>query len=166
MPDLIQLVAELAAAFDRLKLRYALGGALATSYWGIERSTQDIDCLAAISAVSYQALADALAEIGCEQLDDAGNAVAIDATRMREQAGRRHLIEFVRRGVRVKIFVPVVPLQNEILKRAVLVPVASQQVPVTSAEDLVLLKMAFHRQKDLQDIRGILRVQRERLDFE
>jgi hypothetical protein len=92
MPDLIQLVAELAAAFDRLGLRYALGGALATSYWGIERSTQDIDCLIAIPAVSYQALADALAALGCEQLDEAGNCVAVDAVRMREQANRRHLI--------------------------------------------------------------------------
>jgi hypothetical protein len=32
-------------------------------------------------------------------------------------------------------------------------------------EDLILLKMAFHRQKDLQDVRGILGVQKDRLDL-
>jgi hypothetical protein len=166
MPDLIQLVAELAAAFERLKLRYALGGALATSYWGIERTTLDVDCLVAIPAVSYQALADELAAIDCEQLDDSGIVIPLSVPRMREQASRRHLIECVRSGVRIELFVPVVPLQNEILRRAVLIPIGNRQVPVTSAEDLILLKMAFHRQKDLLDIRGILRVQNANLDFE
>lgn len=166
MPDLIQLVADLATEFDRLGLRYALGGALATSYWGIERSTQDIDCLVAIPAVSYQALADALISLGCEQYDEAGNLVAIDAIGMREQANRGHLIELNRGGVRVELFVPIVPLQNEILQRAVLIPTGGRQVSVTTAEDLILLKMAFHRQKDLLDVRGILRVQRSNLDFE
>ena len=36
---------------------------------------------------------------------------------------------------------------------------------MTTAEDLVLLKMAFHRRKDPLDIRGILRVQKGRLDI-
>jgi hypothetical protein len=36
---------------------------------------------------------------------------------------------------------------------------------VTTAEDLVLLKMAFHRQKDLLDIKGILHVQKGQLDI-
>jgi predicted nucleotidyltransferase len=98
-------------------------------------------------------------------LDEAGNCVAVDAVRMREQANRRHLIELNRGGVRIELFVPVVPLQNDILRRARLIPIGGRQVPVTSAEDLILLKMAFHRQKDLLDIRGILRVQRSSLDF-
>jgi predicted nucleotidyltransferase len=70
-----------------------------------------------------------------------------------------------RGGVRIELFVPVVPLQNDILRRARLIPIGGRQVPVTSAEDLILLKMALHRQKGLLDIRGILRVQRSSLDF-
>jgi hypothetical protein len=166
MSELIQLVGELATAFDHLGLRYALGGALATSYWGIERSTQDIDCLVAIPAVSYQALVDALAELGCQQIDEQGNFVAVEVARVREQANHRHYIELQRHGVRVELFVPVVPLQNELLRRTVLIPVGDRQVPVTTAEDLILLKMAFHRQKDLQDVRGILRIQRKSLDLD
>jgi hypothetical protein len=41
---------------------------------------------------------------------------------------------------------------------------ACRTIGVTTAEDLILLKMAFHRQKDLQDIRGILHIQGGRLD--
>jgi hypothetical protein len=39
-----------------------------------------------------------------------------------------------------------------------------QLVPLT--EDLILLKMAFHREKDVGDVRGILRVQQTRLDLD
>jgi hypothetical protein len=38
-------------------------------------------------------------------------------------------------------------------------------IRVTTAEDLVLLKMALHRQNDPLDIRGILHVQKGRLDI-
>lgn len=50
MPELLELVTELASVFDRLQMRFALGGALATSYWGIVRTTQDVDCLVAVPA--------------------------------------------------------------------------------------------------------------------
>jgi hypothetical protein len=39
MPDLIELVEKLADAFDRLQLRYALGGALAASYYSTAEPT-------------------------------------------------------------------------------------------------------------------------------
>jgi predicted nucleotidyltransferase len=60
----------------------------------------------------------------------------------------------------------VIPLQHEILRRAVSLPLENRDVKITTAEDLILLKMAFHREKDLGDVRGILRVQRGRLDEE
>lgn len=166
MPDLLALVTELASVLDRLQMRYALGGALATSYWGIVRTTQDVDCLVAVPALKYQLLADELQALGCQQLDEAGNLVEISAARMREQANERKLIECFRESVRIELFVPVVPLQEEILRRAVITPIGGRDVPITTAEDLILLKLAFHRAKDLQDVRGILWVQRGKLDIE
>jgi len=44
-------------------------------------------------------------------------------------------------------------------------PLGGRAVPITTAEDLVVLKMAFHREKDLRDVRGILWVQRGKLDL-
>ena len=66
----------------------------------------------------------------------------------------------------MELFVPVVPLQEEILRRAVVLPLDDREIPVTTAEDLILLKLAFHREKDLHDVRGILWVQRRRLDLD
>jgi hypothetical protein len=40
-----------------------------------------------------------------------------------------------------------------------------KEISVTTAEDLILLKLVFHRTKDLLDVRGILWMQRGRLDL-
>ena len=57
MPNLVQIVGDLAAAFERLQVPYALGGALATNYWGIVRTTQDVDCLISVPALQFQQVA-------------------------------------------------------------------------------------------------------------
>jgi hypothetical protein len=42
---------------------------------------------------------------------------------------------------------------------------AGHESPITTAEDLIVLKMVFHREKDLRDVRGILWVQKGKLDL-
>jgi hypothetical protein len=165
MQQLIPLIKDLAASFTRQQLRFAFGGALANNFWGIVRTTQDIDCLVAIPAMKYQLIADELSSIGCDMREDDGNLVPVTVPRMRDHADQRKLIECFRDSIRVELFVPVIPLQHELLRRGVWMPLDDQQIPITTAEDLVLLKLAFHREKDLQDVRGILWVQRGRLDL-
>lgn len=166
MSILNQLVSDLADCFDRLHLRFALGGALATSYWGIVRTTQDVDCLVAVPAVEFQRLADELHSIGCQQRDDAGILTDVTVGRMREQVDQWKLVECFRNSVQIELFAPVVPLQEEMLRRAVLKPWGEREVPITTAEDLILIKLSFHRSKDFQDIRGILWVQQGQLDLD
>lgn len=77
-----------------------------------------------------------------------------------------NVIECYVGDVRVELFVPAVPLQEQILCRAVLLPIGDRDARMTTAEDLILLKLAFHRPKDIYDVRGILWVQREKLDYD
>jgi hypothetical protein len=148
-----------------MELRYAFGGALANNYWGIVRSTVDVDCLVAIPALKYQQLANELTAIGCQMRDASDHPVAVTVKPMREQVEQQKFIELFQETIRVELFVPFIPLQHEILRRAVRMPLEKREIPVTSAEDLILLKLAFHRPKDLQDVQGILWVQREQLDL-
>ena len=60
---------------------------------------------------------------------------------------------------------PIVALQNEILRRAVSLHLDRRAIRLTTAEDLILLKMVFRRSKDIDDIRGMLYAQRENLDL-
>jgi hypothetical protein len=165
MQELIGLIDGLADILARLDLRHAFGGALANNYWGIVRATQDVDCLVLIPAPAWQQLADELAANELVLRDDAGREQSITVAQMRTQADQRKLIELWKHGLRAEIFLPVLPLQDEILRRAVPMPFLKRSIPVTTAEDLVLLKMAFHRDKDLIDVRGILWVQRGQLDI-
>jgi hypothetical protein len=170
MPSLIDVVVALGEAFDRLQLRFAVGGALANNYWGILRATEDVDCLISLPAIKYQSFADELNALGCTLLDQSDRGVPITVPQLLEQVGKRKLIEcyypLPDGPVRVELFVPAVPLQEEILRRAVRIPLGDRGVSITTAEDLILLKLAFHRTKDLQDVRGILWVQRGRLDLD
>ena len=170
MPNIIDVVVGLGEVFDRLQLRFAVGGALANIYWGILRATVDVDCLISLPAIKYQLLADELNAIGCTLLDQHGQDVSVTVARLREQVDQRKLIEcyypLPNAPVRVELFVPVVPLQEEILRRAVPIRMRNREIRITTAEDLILLKLVFHRVKDLLDVRGILWLQRERLDLD
>ena len=60
LPPLADVVLRLAGVFEQLGVPYAIGGAVASSFWGVPRTTQDADCLVAVPAIAYQRLADAL----------------------------------------------------------------------------------------------------------
>jgi hypothetical protein len=164
MRQLIRLIENLADAFDRLGLAYAVGGAIANNYWGIVRATVDVDCLVAIPGLKYQSFVDELDALGVAACDAGGVATPLTVPWLREQVRRHSFCRLVCRSITVELFTPVIPLQHEILRRAVPLSLETRDVKITTAEDLILLKMAFHRQKDLADVRGILRVQRGRLD--
>jgi hypothetical protein len=170
MPTVVDVVIGLSEVFERLQLRYAVGGALANNYWGIVRATEDVDCLIAVPAIQYQSFADELNSIGCTILSAAGKHIAMTVQALREQVQQRSIMEcyspLLDPPARIELFVPVIPLQNEVLRRVIRVRVHDRQIPITTAEDLILLKLAFHRPKDLQDVRGILYVQRGKLDIE
>jgi predicted nucleotidyltransferase len=167
MMERLLLAAEgLVDACERVGVRYALGGAMANTYWGIVRTTQDVDCLVEVPALRYQALVDELTRFGFTLQNENGEEEALSVAAIRAQGQQNKFFDVYFGGLRVQVFVPCVALQSEILRRAVDMPLGSRLVKMTTAEDLVLLKMSFHRQKDLLDVRGILRVQSKKLDLD
>lgn len=166
VPDqFIPLVFATADLLARLKLEHAFGGAIANNYWGVVRATQDVDVLVLLPAIRFQEFAAALDEAGYSMLTDEGRRVPVDVPRMRESERSRRLFAVYRDGLKLEVFLPFLPIQNEILRRAVRLDFEGRPIPVTTAEDLIVLKLIFHRPKDLQDVRGILATQGKRLDF-
>src|SRR6266480_4086334 len=140
MPNLIDVVVALGEVFDRLQLHFAIGGALANNYWGIVRATEDVDCLISLPAIKYQLFADELSGIGCTLFDEHGQNVPITVPGLRQQVDQRKLMECIYQladaPVRLELFVPAVPLQHEILRRAVSIRVRNREISITTAEDL------------------------------
>jgi predicted nucleotidyltransferase len=164
LPDLADVVLRLVDVCEELAVPYAIGGAVATSFWGVPRTTQDADCLVAVPSVVYQRLSDALNLRGFA-IEQPSGPQSVTVVALLEQVRRDRFMTLSCRATSVELFVPVVPLQESILKRAVDRLFHGRTIRVTTAEDLILLKMAFHRQKDLQDIKGILHVQKGHLDI-
>lgn len=161
---LVPLVHGVAEILDRLPLRHAFGGALANNYWGVVRATQDLDLLVLLPALRTQELADALGGAGFLQKTEGEAFAPVEVPSMAAEIRERKMFVVYREGIKAEFFVPHIPLQDEILRRAVRLPFEGREIPVTTPEDLILLKMIFHRDKDLRDVRGILAVQKGRLD--
>ena len=69
-----------------------------------------------------------------------------------------YVAEFRSGPVRVEILVPAIPYHHEVLRRAVLLEVAGQQIPIVTVEDLILLKLLWNRTKDRADVQALLSV--------
>jgi hypothetical protein len=162
--DLLGVAVRLSDILERLRLPFAFGGAIAQNYWGTVRATQDVDVLVALPRIRFQELATELCAGGFVMRDEAGHEIPVSVPSMVAQERDRHLFVIYRDLVKVEVFVPFLPLQQSLLQRAPKLPLGERHVPVTSAEDLIL-KMAFHREKDIRDVRGILWVQRGKLDL-
>src|SRR3954469_8906609 len=60
LADPLLVVGKVAAALDSLRIRYVIGGSLASSLHGIPRATLDVDLIAELGAGHAQPLARAL----------------------------------------------------------------------------------------------------------
>jgi hypothetical protein len=144
----------IAEALESAGFDYAIGGALALAHWGVPRATVDVDVGVSAEPLQLPHLFDVLKGAGCEL--DVGRATA---AAMNGDFGCRLL------GVRVDVFLPVLPLARQVIERRVRVPFGAGQAWIVSAEDAALLKLLFGRTKDYADLERLFAVQGVALDF-
>lgn len=166
LSDPLLVVAKVAAALDRLGVRYVVGGSLASSLFGVPRSTQDVDVVAELREEHVAAFAEALAS---EFYVDA--EMILDAVRRRSSFNVIHLATMFKADV----FVPASDpwITSEMARgRVEQFPVGDALVPVrlASPEDTLLHKLVWYRLGDevsdrqWGDLRGILKVRGGDLD--
>lgn len=147
--DAVDAARQLAAALDEQGHEYALGGALALGYWASPRGTLDVDLTLFVNPEQPTECIRALQDAGCD-LDVA------EATRMIREHG------FCRASlgqIRVDAFFPITPFYEVARQRRCRFDLEHQPVMVWDAESLTVFKMMFFREKDLVDIKQILRTQ-------
>jgi hypothetical protein len=141
-------------ALEAEGLPYALGGALAYSFWGVPRATVDIDLNVFIPLARLDALLRALARAGCR----------CDEAEARARALAGDVVQAELAGMRVDLFLPTIPLSDAAAKRTVLRPLAGKATAILSAEDLILFKLLFNRPKDHEDVKRVVAIQGDLLD--
>lgn len=164
-PGIVDAARRLTATLESAKTPYAVGDAVAMTLLRHVRATKDLDVLILLPAVRSQELADALGREGFEMRDADDRPAPIDVREMVRSTRDVGHFRIWLGETRVELFSPRVPLQDSMLRRRVKVDLEGFSLWITTAEDLILMKMVFHRPKDIEDVRHLLAANRGSLDL-
>jgi hypothetical protein len=139
---------------EKAEIRYLVYGDIALPAWGDVITTQDLDLLVQVDAGSAARLIAAYRDAGFRVPDDAERLFPIDTWTRASLGGRD-----------VDIAWGATDFDDSALSRAVTVHLYDRKVPIASAEDLILYKLAAHRRKDLAHVEDIILRQGSRLDL-
>jgi hypothetical protein len=163
--DPVQVALIVAEALEACRVRYVVGGSLASAVSGEPRSTLDVDLVVDLSAKDVEPLAAAL-----------GDRFHFDADALRRAIRERSSTNLIHRATSTKVDLFVAggtPLDKKQLDRRLRVRVATDPdgwLYVSTPEDILLQKLRCYRMgrevsdRQWSDIIGIILVQEDRLD--
>jgi hypothetical protein len=150
------LLKQIDTIFNNCQIRYALIGGYAVAAWGEERATRDIDLLCAEDSSIV------IAELKKERLhfehrvgdweDPIAEVIRID-------------LGTAENPFEADILFGIKNAPAGILTRVRSIPIEDFAIPVTSPEDMILLKLLGGSPRDLEDAASILQIQTNKLDF-
>jgi hypothetical protein len=138
MDPLSNTLREITSALNRVGIRYAIGGSLASSARSIWRTTLDVDLVAAIAPSQAEAFVQSLGKDWYADVDEVRNSIA---------AGRSFNVIHMRNVQKVDVFPAREPFHRSQLDRATVLPLGDDRIPcvVTTAEDILLAKLRWYR---------------------
>ena len=154
--EIVRVVVNL---LERHKADYQIVGAIACFLYGPIRFTQDVDFVVSIPGKELDAL---LRQLPAEFEIDPQARMELFTGTMRwvvRVPGSELKVEFFLLGDDAH------HREEFVRKRRKMIPAAGVEACVATAEDLIIQKLRWAREKDVTDIRGILSLQGEVLDF-
>lgn len=151
------LLRALSAVLKTQGIRWYLFGAQAVAIWGRPRLTTDVDVTIGLESGS-EVLVALLSGAGF-RLSEAFSDEFVRSTRVLPLIHQSS-------GMPLDVVLAGPGLEEQFLDRAIVVSLEDFTVPVISPEDLVVTKLLAGREKDVEDIRGVLRVRAGLLDLD
>lgn len=145
----VEFVVEVHDTLDRAGMPHAFGGALALAYVAEPRGTVDVDVNVFTPIEDLDAILTVFADVELHPEDARERWLPIAGIRLRRLGG----------PYPVDLFASLHERYDEIERRIVLRPFGTGApcLPFLSAEDLVVFKLSFGREKDWLDLRSITR---------
>lgn len=128
---------------QRNHIRYCLIGGLAAGYWGEPRYTQDMD----FTVISQTGKIDKILEL-------------LQKETFTVQDKGPSQLQIIKKGnlkFQADFILAETDYQDWVVQRAQTINLFDMQVPICSAEDLIILKLIANRRQDLLDIEKTLR---------
>lgn len=141
------LLSDLANALHAVGAQWYVFGAQAALVWGRPRLTTDVDVTVKCSVPTDQLL---------RSLDERGFTLRIDATETFIRTTRVVPLDHRSSGLGLDVVLAGPGLEDLFLERAVPIDVAGTVIPFISPEDLIVTKLLAGREKDIEDVRGVL----------
>lgn len=158
-PDqpLVRALADLLAALEEAGAAHMIIGGLAVIARGVVRHTDDADAAVWAADVELPRLIDTLRKHGIEgRIDD------VEAF-----AAQSQVLLLVHRSSAVPMDVSLawLPFERDAIARAQTVSVGDVDIPMATAQDLIIYKAIAWRDRDKQDIEALLRLHRSAIDL-
>ena len=150
-----QELKQIARLLEKQHVPYMVIGGLAVAIWGNPRATIDIDITVWISDDQIENLLKAITQKYKCMVDSPFDFISETSVLPIRSA----------KDLRIDIIFGALPFEKTAIERAVIIEVGETPIKFCTAEDLILLKIFSERSKDLDDIRGIVQFQREKLDY-
>ncbi len=164
-PDILAATGPVVNAFEQLGTRYCIGGSIASSAYGIARSTMDVDIVADVQQKDARPFAAMLAS--AYYVDE---KMIVDAIRRRSSFNIIHLATMLK----VDVFIlRDTAYAKEVLRRARKDTLDEEQTDefyLVSPEDIILEKLRWFRSggevsdRQWHDVLGVIAVQQAHLD--
>jgi hypothetical protein len=139
-------IVAIGAALEAAKIPHAFGGAQALAYYGTPRATHDIDLNVFVAASGADRVLQVLGQLGVATAGEALRAAI-------ERDGQARL--FWDRTP-IDLFFSYDPLHDSSMERRRRVDFGGDEIHVLSAEDLMVYKIVFDREKDWRDLAEVV----------
>lgn len=155
-----ELLADCLRRLNRAEVTYYLTGSMASNYWGIPRTTHDLDFVIQLPVSAVPRI-----------IQEFSGDFYIDATAVRAAYQPPHQFNAIdtRSALKVDFWLPQSePFDREMLQRRVKTALFGEPAWITTAEDVILHKLFWNRitpsERQLGDAAGVVAVQADALD--
>jgi predicted nucleotidyltransferase len=159
-PDqpLVRALSALLAGLEASGAKHMIIGGLAVIARGVVRHTDDADATVWAADLDLPALLDGLRRCGIVgRIDDVEGFAA---------QSQVLLLVHEPTGVPMDVSLAWLPFERDALGRAEMVSVAGVEIPIATAQDLIVYKTVAWRDQDRQDVAGLLRLHRSGIDLD
>ena len=155
-----ELLRDCLGRLNRTGIVYYLTGSMASNYWGIPRSTHDLDFVVQIPTSSVRTLVEEFK--GDYYIDEAAVLAAY------KQPHQFNAID-TRSALKVDFWLAqATPFDQEMLRRRLNTTLFGEKAWIATAEDVILHKLLWNTltpsERQLADAAGVVNVQRGKLD--